>query len=378
MPQKKPFPLKPLFIERMKSLPSKDFDNYLGSLNQQPLKSIRCNTLKISPKELKTRLEDKGWIIKQPFKDFLEIMIIEGKKADENNELVNNKTNHFKDEIDSTTKLDNRLNEVLTINNNKINGFIVNNQKNDNNNKLNNLSPGELGNSLEHLLGYYYVQDIASMLPPIILSQKPNEIVLDLCASPGSKTTQLGAKMQNKGLIIANDAKLGRLKILSANLERCGVSNTIITKHDGIALCKRLEKTNFRFDKILIDAPCSGEGTICSAPKTSLMWNIKTVFNLSRLQKALIASAISILKPNGELVYSTCTHAPEENEEVIDFVLKNFPEMKTEKINLPIKCDNGVTSWQDKKYSEAVKLSCRIYPHKTNTEGFFIAKLKRH
>ena len=108
------------------------------------------------------------------------------------------------------------------------------------------------------------------------------------------------------------------------------------------------------------------------------MWNIKTVFNLSRLQKALIASAISILKPNGELVYSTCTHAPEENEEVIDFVLKNFSNIKVEKINLPIRHDMGITLWQDKTYKKEVEKTCRIYPHKTQTEGFFIAKLKRH
>jgi len=106
------------------------------------------------------------------------------------------------------------------------------------------------------------------------------------------------------------------------------------------------------------------------------MWNIKTIENLSKLQKSLIASAIEILKPNGELVYSTCTHAPEENEEVIDFALKNF-NVKIEKVNLPIKIRAGITSWKEKEYSEDVKLSCRIYPQDNDTEGFFIAKIRK-
>jgi len=182
----------------------------------------------------------------------------------------------------------------------------------------NNLEPGELGRALEHLLGYYYVQEIASMLPVIALKPKKNETILDLCAAPGSKTSQLAAKMENTGTIIANDLKLGRMKILASNLERCGVSNTIITKQDGLELCRRLKRENFEFDKILIDAPCSGEGTIRSTPKTLLMWNIKKIKSLSRLQKGLLSYAIEILRPGGEIIYSTCTHAPEENEGVID------------------------------------------------------------
>ncbi len=308
---------KPLFAERMKSLLGEDFDAYLEILKKEPVRSLRCNTLKISVENLKKRLESKGWKIKQPFRNFPEIIIVENK-----------------------------------------------------------LNPGELGRALEHLLGYYYIQEIASMLPVLVLNPKENERVLDLCASPGSKTTQIAARMNNTGLIIANEVKFGRIKILSANTERCGISNMIITKRDGIALCKRFKEENFLFDKILLDAPCSGEGTIRSAPKGLEMWNIKTIENLSKLQKSLIASATEILKPNGELVYSTCTHAPEENEEVIDFALKNF-DVKIEKMNLPIKTRSGIIKWKEKEYSEEVKFSCRIYPQDNDTEGFFIAKIKK-
>ena len=314
---KKNYEPKPLFIERMKSLLGKDFDSYMDVLKKEPVRSLRCNTLKISVEDLKKRLEKKGWKIKQPFKDFPEIMIVE-----------------------------------------------------------NELAPGELGRALEHLLGYYYIQEIVSMLPFLVLNPKENEKILDLCASPGSKTTQIAARMNNTGLIIANEVKFGRIKILSANTERCGVMNMLITKRDGIALCKRFKEENFLFDKILLDAPCSGEGTIRSVPKGLEMWNIKTIENLSKLQKSLIASAIEILKPNGELVYSTCTHAPEENEEVIDFALKNF-NVKIEKINLPIKIRQGILKWKERGYLEEVKFSCRIYPQDNDTEGFFIAKIRK-
>ena len=107
------------------------------------------------------------------------------------------------------------------------------------------------------------------------------------------------------------------------------------------------------------------------------MWNIKSVKNLSNIQKSLLASCIELLKPNGEIVYSTCTHAPEENEEVIDFILNKFPEMKIEAIKLPVKCRNGVTNWDNKDYDKSIQKSCRIYPQDNDTEGFFVAKLRR-
>ncbi len=313
--------LKPFLTERMKLLlpDEKDFQNFLDSLRSEPPKSIRCNTLKISPERLREKLEAKDWKINQPFRKNPEIMIVESE-----------------------------------------------------------LGPGELGRSLEHLLGYYYVQGIASMLPVLALNPGPNQIVLDLAASPGSKTTQIAAEMKNKGTLLANEISLGRIKILASNTERCGVTNMIITKKEGAGLCRNLKKLGFTFDKILIDAPCSGEGTLRNKPVTYKMWNIHTIKKLSGIQKNLIANALGILKPGGELVYSTCTHAPEENEEVIDFILKKFEDrIKIERINLPIKCRKGIIKWQDKEYSQEVKKCARIYPQDNNTEGFFIAKIRR-
>ena len=242
----------------------------------------------------------------------------------------------------------------------------------------NELLPGELGRSIEHLIGYYYIQELASMLSIIALKPKPNELILDLCASPGSKTSQIASQMQNTGTIIANDINIQRIQILASNLERCGVANVIITREDGITLCEKLKSQKLKFDKILLDAPCSGEGTMRSSPKTCLMWNPNTIKSLSKLPKKLFKNAFEILKEDGEMVYSTCTHAPEENEEIVDFALKEFKGLiEIKKINLPVKCREGVVKWEDKNYNNEVKESCRIYPQDNNSEGFFVAKFKK-
>ena len=311
--------LKLPFKERMQELLGNEFQKYLDILGKAPVKSIRCNLLKITPDKLKSKLEAKGWKINQPFKDFPEVMIVES-----------------------------------------------------------HLEPGELGRALEHLLGYYYIQETASMLPVMILEPQPGELVLDLCAAPGSKTTQIAAKMKNKGTIIANEVSLGRIKILAANTERCGVTNMIISKKDGITLCRKLKKEGVLFDRILLDAPCSGEGTLRSTPKTYKMWNPKTIKKMAYLQKNLFEAAFNCLKKGGTLIYSTCTHAPEENEEIVQFALETFKDnIKIETIKLPLKTKQGITKFQDKEYLEDVKLACRVYPHVADTEGFFLAKFTK-
>ena len=312
---------KTAFVERINELLADKEDNkaYWDILKIEPVKSIRCNTLKISPEKLIKKLEEKGWIISQPWKNYPEIMIVES-----------------------------------------------------------SLMPGELGRALEHLLGYYYIQELSSMLPIIAMTPKENELYLDLCAAPGSKTTQAAAKMNNKGTIIANEVSMGRMRILASNLERCGVTNTIITRKEGRALMRQFEWQNIQFDKILVDAPCSGEGTLRSSPKTYLMWNPKTIKALSHLQKQLFEKSFEQLKVGGEMIYSTCTHAPEENEEVIDAMLTKLEDkIEIIEFKLPIKTRPGITKWKDKTYNEKVKLSQRVYPQDNNTEGFFVSKFRR-
>lgn len=315
---KEKFPPKELFVRRMIELIGEDESKKFFEISYtQTPNYIRCNTLKMAPEELKERLDDYGWKVKIPFEEYPEIMRVEGNK------------------------------------------------------------PGELGNLKEHILGYYYVQEISSMMPVLALEPGPGEIVLDLCASPGSKTTQLSAMMQNSGAVIANEVSMGRLSILNSNLERCGVMNAIVTRKEGAALCEKLlRKSKIRFDKILLDAPCSGEGTLRKSPKTFQMWNENMTKKIAITQRKLIHSAIKILKVGGEMVYSTCTLAPEENEFVIDSLLKNH-DVEIEKIELPLKFREGITSWQGRELSDELKKCARIYPQDNDTDGFFLCKIKK-
>jgi len=316
---KEKFPPKEGFVKRMEILLGKaEAKKFFDISYTKTPSSLRCNTLKISIKDLKSRLENYGWKLKQPFSEFPEVMVVESE-----------------------------------------------------------LKPGELGNTKEHLLGYYYVQEISSMLPMLVLKPESGDFILDLCASPGSKTTQAAAMMENGGTIIANEINMGRVGILNSNLERCGVMNTIVTRKEGVALCEKfLKKTQFKFDKILVDAPCSGEGTLRKSPKTFLMWNPNMIKKIAGTQRKLAEAALKILKVGGTMIYSTCTLAPEEDEMIVDYLIKNF-DIEVEKINLPLNFRGGVCEWEEKKLSEDVKKCLRLYPQDNNTDGFFVAKIKK-
>lgn len=230
----------------------------------------------------------------------------------------------------------------------------------------------DIGNSIEHKLGYIYIQDASSMIPPLVLSPNENDSVLDLCAAPGSKTTQIACMMNNNGSIIANDKDYKRICALSANLQRCGVMNTATTIMRG----EMFWKYGLKFNKILLDAPCSATGAIISNSRILETWSIKLTLSMSRLQKQLITSAKKCLDDNGIIVYSTCSLEPEENEEVIDFAIKNL-NLKPVKIKLKnINYREALLSWQGKKYNSKVKYCIRIYPHDNHSEGFFICKLR--
>ena len=228
-----------------------------------------------------------------------------------------------------------------------------------------------LGNLPEHFLGYFYIQGAASMIPPVVLGPQPGELVLDMCASPGSKTSQMAAMMENQGLIVANDNAISRLKPLTINLQRCGVANTVVSLMHGHRF------RNLQFDRILVDAPCSGIGTIRKSYKTIAMWNPNFARKLAALQKNLVSTAIGCLKPGGTLVYSTCTLEPEEDEAVVSDILERHEDMKLEKISLDIKAGKPVEEFEGKKYSPEVKKCLRIWPQDNDTEGFFVSKFKK-
>jgi len=229
----------------------------------------------------------------------------------------------------------------------------------------------DIGNSVEHVLGYYYVQEAASMIPPIVLDPQPGDAVLDLCAAPGSKTTQLAQYMKNKGVLVANDITGDRLASLGINCTRVGAANVIITQQSGERFAGNL------FDKILVDAPCSGTGTIRKSLKTIMWWNPNMIKRLSVTQKRLMANAYTLLKPGGTLVYSTCSSEPDENEGVIDDFLAKNPDAKLEEINLNLKHGPAVQEFEGKTYSKEIQKCLRLWPQDNDTEGFFVAKIRK-
>ncbi|MFC1691688.1 SAM-dependent methyltransferase [Nanoarchaeota archaeon] len=380
MPNAQEIEFKEAFVKRYSSLTNfEEFKQYSLSFLR---KGIRVNTLKINVSDLKKRLS-ADWILKQvPWCKQGFWIEHKGTKNDEG-------------------ELEKRR---------------------------------DIGNLAEHVLGYIYVQEPASMIPPIILDPKPGETVLDMCAAPGSKTTQIAQYMENNGTIIANDLDASRLAALGINLQRCGVTNCIKTMMKGHRFGKLLENglsekskllpisesttkttysegrgkphpgmpdnetsfcsdeagSNLRskdfslsqekgiFDKILVDAPCSGTGTIRKSLKTIRMWNPNMIKRISAIQKQLVKTAFPLLKKGGTMVYSTCTLEPEEDEEVIDYILNEFENAKVEKIELAgLKQSDAVTEFEGKKYSDEVKKCLRIWPQDNDSEGFFVGKIRK-
>lgn len=233
-----------------------------------------------------------------------------------------------------------------------------------------------LSETPEYKNGEMYVQSLSSMLPPRILDPKPGERVLDIAAAPGSKTTQMGTMMQNRGEIVANDTSQARIYRLKANMALQGASIAHVSRDDGRAIWKRYPEY---FDKTLVDVPCSMEGRFNSQdPKSYQDWSVKKVKDLSHLQQWLLRSAISATKVGGTIVYSTCTLSPEENEGVIDWILeKEARNIEILPITVPeLQLAPGIRHWGGKPYDPEVTKCVRIYPS-DRMEGFFVAKLKK-
>ncbi len=240
-----------------------------------------------------------------------------------------------------------------------------------------------LGKTLEHFTGKIYIASLSSLLPPIALNPQPGESVLDVCASPGSKATFMAAMMENEGVLVVNEPSSSRSKKLVANLERMGVINAVLLQNDGVRLNKFFTQ---QFDKILLDAPCSSEGFARKDSKFfEKMWAERKIFEAAKLQKKLICAAFEILAPEGEMVYSTCTSAPEENEAVVQFLLDKYPD-SVEILKIPspmgVPTRKGVSKFFDQKFSSEISENViRIWPHleteNWSSETFFLCKIKK-
>ncbi len=268
----------------------------------------------------------------------------------------------------------------LKISANQLSGILFNNYKIETSpvpgldNSLKVLTGTNLvGKTVEHITGLYYIQSLSSMLPPVVLKPSANEKVLDLCAAPGSKSTQLAEMMNNCGTLIVNEIQLSRVKTLVYNLDRLNIINAGVLNFKGEILSKIFY--NY-FDKILLDVPCSGLGILQKKEEVSNWWSKDRVKALSELQLKLLVAAIKMLKPGGEIVYSTCTLTPEENEIVINSALKKYPVELCE-ISIPIKSHNGFIKHENESLNPALSFSKRLIPWEVNSDGFFVAKLTK-
>ncbi|MGB0893549.1 MAG: 16S rRNA (cytosine(1407)-C(5))-methyltransferase RsmF [Parashewanella sp.] len=226
----------------------------------------------------------------------------------------------------------------------------------------------QLGNSVEHQQGLFYIQEASSMLPPLALfSDLVNcKTVLDMAAAPGSKTTQIAALMENKGLLIANEYSSSRIKMLHANLVRTGVTNCALTHFDAEVFGEYLFES---FDAILLDAPCGGEGTVRKDVDALKSWQLSDVLSIAEKQKQLIKSAFEALKVGGTLVYSTCTLSKEENQQVCYDLKTSFPDA-VEFVSL-----NNLFEGSQESCTEEGFL--HVWPQTYDSEGFFVAKIKK-
>ncbi|MHA1328973.1 MAG: RsmB/NOP family class I SAM-dependent RNA methyltransferase [Promethearchaeota archaeon] len=301
----------PYMIERyLKMFGLEETIRYLEA-NEKPLiPSIRVNTLKIGPHELKGLLERKGFVL----------------------ELIDGIPNGFK-----------IIKQSLNV-----------------------------GSLHEYLQGYFYIQNIASMIAPIVLNPKSNEVVIDMCSAPGGKATHLAELMKNEGKLILIERNLKRIAALEINVRRMGVKNTIIINMDA----RKLKKLKIKADKILLDAPCTGEGLIRQDSYRKKSKTYQDIKKMARIQKELLLAGLNMLKTNGELLYCTCSIAPEENEFVIDECLNNSSQYQIVKIESPLGIP-GFNKVFDKNLIKDLQNSVRIYPHLHDTIGFFFCLIKK-
>lgn len=227
------------------------------------------------------------------------------------------------------------------------------------------------GRDSEWTAGYVYSQDPSAMYPAVSLDVKPGEKVLDLCAAPGGKSTALASMLGDKGLLVANEISKSRAKDLRENLERWGATNVVVTNESPDRLAKKLPEF---FDKILVDAPCSGEGMFRKDPDAMQYWSPEYVLTCQARQKEILIEAMKMLKPGGEIVYSTCTYSPEEDEEIVAWLVENY-NLKIEPIKLYSGMSVGRPEWIKSKLPE-LKDTIRLWFQDGVGEGQFVAHLK--
>ncbi len=282
-----------------------DVYQFLKQMDTPPQKYIRVNSLKISKRELKKRLSDRGF------------------------------------ELDDTI-----LEEVFAV----------------------TRSPHPIGATPEYLMGYYYIQDLGSCIPVVAMDPRNEETNLDMCAAPGGKTTYIAQKMENTGLLVAMEARKRRTNSIIFNLNRCGVINTCVYNIDAL----KAEELGLKYDRILLDAPCTCEGVIQKDPSRKTSRNPEDVEYCSTQQTRMVDVAMKLLNPGSTLVYATCSFAPEENELIVDYILHKYC---VETVPIPYGSE-GLTKFGDLEFDQELRNTRRFYPHIHSTLGFYVATVR--
>jgi NOL1/NOP2/sun family putative RNA methylase len=319
-PANSPVPIPPLFLERMKDLLGEEFPAFSESLNAVPKSGLRVNTLKLTPEQFQTL---------SPF-------------------ALGEKVPWCPSAF------------ALTPNPSPITGR------------------GEVRPGLHpyHLAGLYYLQDPSAMSPAELIAPQPGERILDLAAAPGGKTTHLAALMQGEGLLVANEIKDKRVGHLAQNVERWGAGNVVVTNESPERLADHFGPY---FDRVLVDAPCSGEGMFRKDMGARADWSPDMVAGCAVRQKNILHVAAKLVRPGGHLLYSTCTFAPEEDEAVIVQILKDFPDFEVVQLPQFPGFLPGRPEWLAEKTGVESGLTgaVRLFPHRLDGEGHFACLLKR-
>ena len=226
------------------------------------------------------------------------------------------------------------------------------------------------GKSLLHWRGEYYVQEESASIPVEVMNPRPGEKILDMCSAPGGKTTQIADKINNKGLIIANEVSDQRMKSLHANIYRTGSYIVNALNLDGRRIPEDRE-----FDRVLVDAPCSGEGNNCRRDEEEMASDQESK-DLANLQQDLLEKAFQLVKEDGVVVYSTCTFSPIENEHVVNQALENN-EVELEDIELDFEHERGLTEYKEMEFRNEMSKTVRIYPHHLQSGGMYVAKFRK-
>ncbi|MCK5346686.1 MAG: RsmB/NOP family class I SAM-dependent RNA methyltransferase, partial [Candidatus Heimdallarchaeota archaeon] len=235
-----------------------------------------------------------------------------------------------------------------------------------------------LGATHEYLKGYYYLQSLGSMVPVQMLYPEPEDRVVDMCAAPGSKTTQIGQFMKQQGTLVAVDVKPSRMKALTSNIRRCGITNAITFPADATQL-KEPFKSIFKPNKILLDAPCSGSGIIRVDPTLKRMKNDANIKRLTRIQKHLLKTGLELLEPGGLLLYSTCSFFYQENEQVVAETMQ-LPTMNNIEIVEPAE-DIGLPGFDhvgNLEFGYELLKTRRLFPNIHDTDAFFYCLLRKN